>query len=291
MRTAHGKIVKGIGGLYTVETDGGAYSCMARGLFRKQKLTPLVGDEVEIQVIDEEKREGYLLALGERRNELIRPKAANVDLAIIVFAAANPEPLPDLLDSFLLSCARQKVDAAICVNKTDLAMPETVLQLTSDYTLAGYTVLYVSAALNEGMEAVRRLTRGKTVILAGPSGVGKSSLVNALLPSAGMETGELSLRLARGKHTTRHTELLRVDEDTYIVDSPGFSSLGVESIGEEELQTLYPEFQAYAGQCFYGDCLHVSEPDCAVRAHIGETVGERRYKRYVAFLERIRNAR
>ena len=291
MRLARGRIVKGVGGLYTVAVGDGLYTCMARGLFRKAKQTPLVGDITDIQVIDEDKREGYLHALCPRRNELVRPKAANVDLALIVFAAASPVMRHDLLDSFLFSCARQNTAAAICVNKTDLADVDAVDALTAEYTLAGYDVLHVSAEKSEGMDALRTLIQGKTTMFAGPSSVGKSSLINALHPEAQMETGELSRKLDRGKHTTRHTELMRLNADTFIMDSPGFSSLGVEDIGLEELQTLYPEFRRFAGQCFYGDCLHVSEPDCAVRAVVGVQIGRERYARYTAFLEKIKDVR
>ena len=291
MRLARGRIVKGIGGLYTVAVDDTAYTCMARGLFRKEKQTPLVGDITDIQIIDEDKREGYLHALCPRRNELIRPKAANVDLALIVFAAVSPAMRPDLLDSFLFSCARQNISAAICINKTDLETQEAVSALTAEYALAGYPVMPLSAKEDHGLDALRALIQGKTAAFAGPSGVGKSSLINRLLPEAQMETGELSRKLDRGKHTTRHTELMRLNVDTFIMDSPGFSSLGVEHIALEELQTLYPEFQKWSGQCFYGDCLHVSEPDCAVRAQIGETIGHERYARYTAFLEKIKDVR
>jgi len=290
-RLEQGRIVKGVGGLYTVMVRETAYACQARGLFRKQKITPLVGDEVDIQIIDDERNEGYLHTIHKRRNELIRPKAANVDLALVVFAAANPEIHLDLLDSFLLSCAVQNVDAAICINKTDLESESFVDDIVSEYVTAGYPVIRVSAESGTGLAALRALVHDKIVIFAGPSGVGKSSLINAILPEARMETGELSHKLARGKHTTRHTELLPVDGSTFILDSPGFSSLGIGHIALADLQTLYPEFQAYAGQCFYRDCLHVSEPDCAVRLHLGGTIGTRRYERYLVFLERIKNAR
>jgi len=291
MRIARGRIVKGVGGLYTVAVADMMYTCMARGLFRKDKQTPLVGDMTDIQIIDEDKREGYLHALCPRQNELIRPKAANVDLALIVFAATSPAMRPDLLDSFLFSCEKQGIDAAICINKIDLESTEAVQALTAEYTLAGYSVLQLSAAEEQGLDALREVIQGKTVMFAGPSGVGKSSLINALHPMAQMETGELSRKLARGKHTTRHTELMQLNAHTFIMDSPGFSSLGVEAIALEELQTLYPEFRAQAGRCFYGDCLHVSEPDCAVRKEIGKTVGCARYERYVSFLEKIKDVR
>ena len=291
MQIKQGRIVKGVGGLYTVVSGNERYSCVARGLFRKQKVTPLVGDIVDIQVLDDTKMEGCLHAICPRRNELIRPKSANVDLALVVFAATSPVMQPDLLDSFLLSCARQNVAAAICVNKTDLESDEAIDALVADYVTAGYAVLRVSAEENKGMEDLRALIAGKTVIFAGPSGVGKSSLINTLLPEAQMETGELSRKLERGKHTTRHTELLQVNANTFIVDSPGFSSLGITDIAMADLQMLYPELRQYLGQCYYGDCLHVSEPDCAVRAHVGDTIGAARYARYVNFLERIKDAR
>jgi len=291
MQLEQGRIVKGVGGLYTVAAGSTRYTCMARGLFRKQKITPLVGDIVDIQILDEAKLEGCLHAITPRRNELIRPKAANIDLALVVFAAADPVIQPDLLDSFLLSCARQHVNAAVCINKTDLESAEIVESIVSDYVKAEYPVLRVSATEQAELTSLQSLAQGKTVIFAGPSGVGKSSLINALVPDAQMETGELSRKLVRGKHTTRHTELLQVNHDTFIVDSPGFSSLSITDIAAEELPSLYPEFQQYHGQCYYGDCMHISEPDCAIRAHIGDTIGKARYDRYLTFLEKIKDAR
>ena len=294
MHLERGRIVKGVGGLYTVAVGGARYTCVARGLFRKQKATPLIGDIVDIQILDEAKLEGCLHTLITRRNELIRPKSANIDLALVVFAASNPVIQPDLLDSFLLSCERQNVDAAICINKTDLQLAETADDFdafVAEYRMAGYPILCVSAEEHKGIDELQALVQGKTVIFAGPSGVGKSSLINALLPEAQMETGELSKKLARGKHTTRHTELLQVNDDTFIVDSPGFSSLGVTDIKAEDLPSLYPEIRQYIGQCFYNDCMHVSEPDCAIRAHLGDTIGTARYNRYISFLEKIKDAR
>jgi len=291
MRIERGKILKGVGGLYTVAAESGCYMCQARGLFRKQKITPLVGDIVDIQIIDADKRDGYLHEIHARRNELIRPKSANIDMALVVFAAAQPAIRLDLLDSFLISCARQNVRAAVCINKMDIQSAESIDSLVAEYGKAGYPVLCVSATEKCGLTALREFINGQTVIFAGPSGVGKSSLINALLPEACMETGELSKKLARGKHTTRHTELLDAGNDTFILDSPGFTSLTLDDIGIEALQAFFPEIAACAGECFYGDCVHVSEPDCAVRARVGAEIGVGRYERYVALLTRLNDAR
>lgn len=278
-----GRITKGVSGLYFVATSTGVYECIARGLFRQQKTTPLIGDYVDI-LTDEEKKTGYLHKIHERKNELIRPRVANVDLAIVVFAAINPEINLELLDSFLITAQMQKVDVVICINKIDIEQGKISEDVKRAYTLAGYTVVCVSALENVGIAELHDCMRNKVSILAGPSGVGKSSLVNAISPSQFLQTGALSLKIQRGKHTTRHAELINIERDTYIVDSPGFTSLDMSKIPKDELKNYYPDFVKYSCDCYYGDCIHVSEHDCAVKAQVGVNIDEGRYNRYVRLM-------
>lgn len=279
-----GRIIKGVSGLYFVATRDGVYECIARGLFRQQKITPLIGDYVDILETDEnnkDKKTGFLQGIHERKNELSRPRVANVDLAVIVFAAANPAINLELLDSFLISAQMQNVDIVICINKIDIADEAVSDYIKKAYSLAGYTVVCVSALENNGLDKLYEHMENKVSILAGPSGVGKSSLINAISPVQSLQTGALSLKIQRGKHTTRHAELVDIKENTYIVDSPGFTSLDISKIPSDELKNYYPDFVKYAGDCYYGDCIHVSEHDCAVKAQVGKNIDEGRYNRYV----------
>lgn len=279
-----GRIIKGVAGLYFVSTSNGIYECIARGLFRQKKITPLVGDYVDI-LPDEEKKTGYLQEIHERKNELIRPRVANIDLAVIVFAALNPAINLELLDSFLISAQMQKVDVLICINKIDIARDNVGEAVEKAYSPAGYRVVCASALKGTGVNELYKCIEGKVSILAGPSGVGKTSLANAVAPGLSLQTGGLSLKIQRGKHTTRHAELIAVGENTHIVDSPGFTSLDISKIPKNELKNYYPEFVKYAGDCFYGDCIHVSEHDCAVKAQVGKSIDEGRYERYVKMMQ------
>lgn len=285
-----GKIIKGIGGFYYVDiASHGLYECKAKGIFRNQKLKPLPGDQVTIDVLDEENKLGNITKIEERRNELIRPAVANVDQALVEFAAAQPNPNLNLLDRFLLLMNRQQVNTILCFNKTDIADTSMLERLKETYQGCGSPVLFISTYTGEGISEVRKQITGKTTVFAGPSGVGKSSLLNELLPEANAKTGEISEKIKRGKHTTRHSELMKAGEGTYLIDTPGFSTLYVDTIGSEELKSYMPEFASYEGQCRFQGCSHTHEPDCRVKEAVEKgQISSIRYQNYVELYEELR---
>lgn len=237
-----GKIIRGIAGFYYVHTADGVYECKARGVFRKDNRKPLVGDNVLMDVVDPEEKKGNIVELLERKSELIRPAVANVDQALVIFAVMNPEPNFNLLDRFLILMAQQGLPCVICFNKADLDQEGKAQEAYEIYKNSGCKILVFSAKEGKGTEELEALLKGKTTTVAGPSGVGKSTLINSLQKSVVMETGAVSEKIKRGKHTTRHTELIAIDKDTYILDTPGFSSLGLFDLEKEDLAGFYPEF-------------------------------------------------
>lgn len=266
-----GKIVKGISGFYYVHVvESGIYECKAKGIFRQQKMKPLVGDDVEIDIISEEKKTGNVAAILPRKNALIRPAVANVEQALLIFAAASPNPNFNLLDRFLVMMGRQDVPVILCFNKCDLITEEQQQEIASIYEASGCKILFVSAKKELGLKELQEILEGKTTTVAGPSGVGKSSLINLLAPEACMETGEISKKIERGRHTTRHAELIQLKGDGYIMDTPGFSSLYLPEMEKEELQDCYPEFAAFEPYCRFQGCSHISEPDCGVKEALSE---------------------
>ena len=288
-----GKIIKGIAGFYYVNVvEFGVYECKAKGIFRKEKQKPIVGDNVEIEVLDEETMTGNITALLPRKNELIRPAVANIDQALVVFAVTRPSPHFNLLDRFLVMMERQDIPVVLCFNKEDIAEDEQVEKLRSVYEGCGYPCVFTSALEERNIEKIKELLKGKTTVIAGPSGVGKSSLINILNPDAKMETGDISSKIERGKHTTRHSELFTIAQDSYIMDTPGFSSLYVNDFEKEELKYYFPEFDPYEGTCRFLGCDHVHEPDCAVKAAVeaGE-IHEIRYKDYLEMYEELKSKR
>ena len=284
-----GKIIKGIAGFYYVDTEDGIFECRAKGIFRNQKVKPLVGDLVELEVLSQEEKEGSVISILPRKSELIRPAVANVDQALVIFALVSPKPNFNLLDRFLVLMEKQGIPALICMNKTDLASDEMIAEVRERYRTSGYPLLFVSAAQKEGIEAIREYLRGKTTTVAGPSGVGKSSLINLLQDGVQMQTGAVSEKIERGRHTTRHTELMWVEEDTYILDTPGFSSIELFGIEKEELGDYFPEIAAHAGNCRFRGCAHLAEPDCAVKEAVdnGE-ISKGRYENYQLFYEDLK---
>ncbi|MBR5649862.1 ribosome small subunit-dependent GTPase A [Pseudobutyrivibrio sp.] len=278
-----GKIIKGIAGFYYVQVESGVYECKAKGAFRKDKIKPLVGDDVEIDVISEEEKTGNVISILPRKSELIRPAVANVDQALLIFATKSPEPNLNLLDRFLCMMEEQELPIIICFNKDDLADEGFKEQMRKTYEPAGYKLIFTSAKHEEGIDAIREILKGKTSTVAGPSGVGKSSIVNILTQGQVMETGEVSEKIGRGKHTTRHSELLYLGDDTYIMDTPGFSSLFVPKVEPVDLYSLFPEFIEPASNCRFTGCAHHKEPDCGVKAAV--EVGEIAASRYENYLQ------
>ena len=286
-----GKIIKGIAGFYYVHVvHSGIYECKAKGIFRNKKIKPLVGDNVEIDIIDEEKRIGNIVEIAERTNELIRPAVANIDQSLVVFAVMRPDPNINLLDRFLVMMERQDVPVIICFNKVDLVPEEEMIELRDTYVNAGYHVIFTSTLNGNGVEDVKRILIGKTTAFAGPSGVGKSSMLNAIIPDANSETGGISEKIGRGKNTTRHTEIFNLEDETYIMDTPGFTSLYTNDFEKEELKWYFPEFMEYEGKCRFNGCIHENEPDCAVKGALEEgKISESRYKNYLQMLDEIKN--
>ncbi len=288
-----GKIVKGIAGFYYVHVaESGIYECKAKGAFRNQKVKPLVGDNVRLEVLDEEQKKGNIEEILPRKNELIRPAVANIDQALVIFAAAKPKPNFNLLDRFLILMQYQKVPAVVCFNKQDMVDVEELQLLKNTYESAGYPVLFTSAAKEEGITAIRELLKGKTTTVAGPSGVGKSSLINLLSPEAEMETGDISRKIERGKHTTRHSELFTLDEDTFICDTPGFSSIYLPDMEKEELGIYFPEIAEYEPFCRFQGCAHIHEPGCGVKEALEEKkISPIRYDNYKLLYEELKDKR
>ena len=288
-----GKIIKGIAGFYYVYAeDGNTYECRAKGIFRKDKFKPLVGDNVDITVLDEKELEGSVTEIHKRKNSLIRPAVANVDQALVIFAMDNPKPNFMLLDRFLIMMEREGVPAVICFNKKDLLEEQAIEEFAGVYKKCGYSVLYTSAEKEEGIRELYELLDGRTTAVAGPSGVGKSSLVNRLQPNVQMETGSISRKIERGKHTTRHSEIIPIAADTYIMDTPGFSTLYIPGFEKEDLQNFYPEFKEYEPYCRFKGCSHISEPDCGVKEALAEgKISPLRYENYKLLYEELKDVK
>ena len=289
-----GKIIKGISGFYYVYSfeNGIVYECRAKGIFRKEHIKPLVGDNANIEILDEKMHTGNVTDILPRVNTLVRPAVANVDQAVIIFAIRYPDPSFNLLDRFLIRMERQSLPCVICFNKEDIASRDSMDMLKDAYGTCGYRVIYISAHSGEGFDELRTVLKGKTSTVAGPSGVGKSSVINRLCPSAQMETGVLSRKIERGKNTTRHSEIFTLDNETYIIDTPGFTSLDITDITKEELVGYYPEFSDFASECRFRGCAHMSEPDCAVKKAVADgKISSVRYDNYRTLYNELKDVR
>lgn len=289
---AAGRIMKGIGGFYYVHDEKGrTFECRAKGIFRNKKQKPLVGDQVVIDIIDEEQKTGNLVEILPRSSELIRPASANVDQALVIFAAKDPDPNYILLDKFLITMNLLGLPAVLCFNKIDRIDQDEQRRLERIYADA-CRLHFISVQNSQGMETLRQCLHGKTTVLAGPSGAGKSSFLNYFCPDSQAQTGSVSEKIGRGRHTTRHSELFFVEEDTYLMDTPGFSSMDITGLDYRELRYYYPEFESYEGNCRFQGCVHVSEPDCSVKKAVeAGKVSKERYDSYCYLYEELRRVK
>ena len=281
---ATGRILRSLSGFYDVQTGNTLVTCRARGILRKEGNSPLTGDMVEITI---ERGKGMVERILPRKNSFIRPAVANVD-ALVVFAAnVNPVTEPFLIDRVAAIAGDQEVPVYLCVNKCDLDPADDLVRI---YEKAGFPVICTSAETGEGVEQLRSLLAGKLTAFTGNSGVGKSSILNCLCPELALPTGEVSEKLGRGRHTTRHVELYRLGEDTYVADTPGFSSFDTDQMDvilKENLQYAFPDFGPFVGKCRFDDCSHRKEPDCAVRAALeAGQIGKTRYDSYLKLYEK-----
>lgn len=284
-----GIITKGLSGTYVVETEEGEFICKPRGLFRLKGISPLIGDKVQIKITDEADREGQILTIHKRKNELVRPKVANIEQTCIVFSAVDPVPDFLLIDKIILSAFELDLDVILCENKNDLGHSHSLDIILNEYESAGIKLVKVSAKSNMNMENLYEHLRDKITVFAGQSGVGKSSIINRILQDRKMETGDLSAKNKKGKHTTRHAELIELKDGGFIIDTPGFSNFDIEKITYDELIEFYPEFNNITGKCRFKGCIHVNEPGCAVKQAVDDgQIGKGRYDRYVYFYDLLK---
>lgn len=274
-----GRIYKGIGGFYYVSVGNEIVECKARGKFRKEHITPMIGDEVEIEV---KNSKGYIIEIYERKNSLIRPAVANIDLIVVVVAVKDPDPATSVIDKMLVNAEINGIDAVVCINKSDLADTK---ELEDIYTRAGYKTVCVSATEKDGLSELFAVIRGKTAAFAGVSGVGKSTILSHIT-GVELETGEVSDKISRGKHTTRHVELFKIDGGGYVLDTPGFSSVEMEDVSAQNIGEYFPEIAEASRKCRFRGCAHIDEPDCAVKSNVSDgLIPQSRYESYKELYE------
>lgn len=287
-----GTIIKGYSGFYYVAFEGALYECSLRGKNKQKKVKFLPGDKVQFRIgtgVDDDRKGGAIEALLPRKNELIRPPVANLDQLVILSAMSDPAPDLRLIDRLTVFAQWNEVTPVLCFNKADLATKEQQALLKEIYAPTGFPVVFCSTVTGEGIDEVKKMLSGKFSVLAGNSGVGKSSLMNAISDQWHLATGQVSEKLGRGRHTTRHVELFQLDSDTLLADTPGFSTLTLpEDVKREELSRLFPEFLERLGECRFATCMHKNEPDCAVKnALANNELSKSRYENYLAFLEEV----
>lgn len=287
-----GRIVKAMSSFYYVEIKDKIYECKARGIFKKDGIDPMVGDFVEITVIDESAEYGVIEKVYPRTSMLLRPPIANATKALLVFGVKDPKPNLSLIDRFVARAQKEGLEVLICFNKIDLDIENTYPQLQELYERVGYKVFAVSVKDGFHLEQLRAELKGQITVVAGPSGVGKSSLINALDRRLNLKTGSVSQKLGRGRHTTRYASLIDIGEDTWVVDTPGFSSLSLDDMEERELKEYFIEFHEYDHDCRFGyNCLHENEPDCSVKTAVEEgDLPQKRYESYLQLLRELREA-
>lgn len=283
-----GIIIRGVGGNYYVDTGNKLVECRARGLFRLKNIKPLVGDNVLIRLTEEDENQGYIEEIKERTNEMIRPPVANAKQLVIFFAVTNPEPSFLLLDKLLIAAEVNNLNPVICFNKCDLADEEMKKEYENIFVNTGYNVVFTSKYDEASLLELKNILKNTLSVFSGPSGVGKSSIMNAIQPDFQLKTGEISDKLKRGKHTTRHAEIYKLDFGGYVVDTPGFSSFELTGIGEYDLKEYYPEIKKVDSGCRFADCLHLKEPDCVIKDAVSDGLISRiRYTNYIRLLEEI----
>ncbi len=283
-----GTIMKGIGGFYYVETPEGLIECRARGRFRKDGETPVVGDIVTVKRTEEDKEKGYVEEIEPRKNVFIRPPVANIDQLVIAISVKDPEPNLLLADRLTVTAEAAGVSSVICITKCDLDA-EKAEKIAEIYQKSGYPVLSISSKDGVGIDAVKEILQNKTTALAGNSGVGKSSLLNELCASFDLVTGSVSEKTKRGRHTTRHTELLKLPFGGFVFDTPGFSSYETEGIAAEELANLFPDFEGFTTGCRFAGCAHVAEPSCSVKEAVeAGKISNERYENYTILYKELK---
>ena len=290
----NGIILRGVGGFYYVKTDedGAIYECRARGIFRKLDMKPLVGDRVRIEVTHEGDMEGNLVEIYDRRSSLIRPAVANVDRALVIFALKTPDPVLTLLDTFLIYMRMSSIPTTLVFNKSDLVNDDTIKEFSEIYASAGVELIFTSTKTGRGIDRVKKVLENSVTTVAGPSGAGKSTLINTIAGREVMETGKVSAKIGRGKQTTRHTELLEIAPNSYIMDTPGFSTLTLPDMEKEDLSAYYPEFAESRDNCYFARCVHIHEPGCRVLEAVRDgKINKVRYESYVSLYEELAGRR